>query len=271
MSKKATAEAAAEPTAVSTVRVLNDDKTWRQRRSDEESEEGLKIEMKKLLTLAVQVCAQSPDASPPAQLICSLRAQIARKKGAPLQVKKLRLEHLIFKKGCWCTSASHVGTNWYEEKNSDAKDEVAFNGDIIKEAEAMTDSERSKCVMPNLLSFNGVYETIRSALENGVLQAKHIGKGSSFGQPYPDGAEVDEVANHLYGAPPLPRRLPPPCLPGGPRCSHPPTLRAAGVCGAGSPEFQDAVVKLKGPDFDIHEFLGGALPYLLTHYVDKCV
>ena len=88
MSKKATAEAAAEPTAVSTVRVLNDDKTWRQRRSDEESEEGLKIERKKLRTRAVQGCAQSPDASLPAQLICSLRAQIARKKGAPLQVKK---------------------------------------------------------------------------------------------------------------------------------------------------------------------------------------
>lgn len=39
---------------------------------------------------------------------------------------------------------------------------------------------------------------------------------------------------------------------------------------AGSPEFQDAVVKFKGPDFDIHDFLGGALPYFLKHYVDKC-
>ena len=109
MSKKATAEAAAEPTAVSTVRVLNDDKTWRQRRSDEESEEGLKIEMKKLLTLAVQVCAQCPDASPPAQLICSLRAQIARKKGAPLQVKKLRrLTGRSARSSAERFSASHV-------------------------------------------------------------------------------------------------------------------------------------------------------------------
>ena len=66
-SKKATEEAAAEPTEVSTVRVLNEDRTWRPRTSAEQSEEGLQIEMKELLTLAVQVCAQSPDASPPAQ------------------------------------------------------------------------------------------------------------------------------------------------------------------------------------------------------------
>ena len=28
---------------------------------------------------------------------------------------------------------------------------------------------------------------------------------------------------------------------------------------------------LKGPEFDIHEFLGGALPFFLSHYVDRCV
>lgn len=210
-SEKATAEAAAEPNAVPTVRVLNEDRTWRPRTSDEQSEEGLQIEMKELLTLAVQVCPQSPDASPPAQLSCSLRAQLARKKGAPMGMKKLKFEHLIIKKGLWCTSASHVGTTWYEERNNNPMDKVAYNGDLIKETELMTDEERAKCVMPNLMSFVGLYETIRSALENGILQAKHVGKGTSFGQPYPGGDEVDEVANHLYGAPPLLRtRLPPP-------------------------------------------------------------
>lgn len=39
----------------------------------------------------------------------------------------------------------------------------------------------------------------------------------------------------------------------------------------GTAAFQEAVLKSKGPDFDIHEHLGGALPYFLNHYVDKYV
>ena len=44
------------------------------------------------------------------------------------------------------------------------------------------------------------YETLRSTLENGTLDPKHLGKGSTYGCPYPDGVEVDEVASRLYGA-----------------------------------------------------------------------
>ena len=140
--------------------------------------------------------------------------QIARKKGAPSSMKKLRFENLIFKKGCWVTSVSHLGTHWYEVKNLNKEDGASCNGALIKDTEAMTDEERSKCVLPNMMSYTGLLETIRSALDNGVLHQKHIGKGSSFGIPYPDGAEVDEVANRLYGAPPPPQRAPPPdaCL-----------------------------------------------------------
>ena len=59
-SKTAATAAAAEPKEVPTVRVLNDDRTWRPRRSDEESEEGLEVKGKVLLTLGVQVCALAP-------------------------------------------------------------------------------------------------------------------------------------------------------------------------------------------------------------------
>ena len=210
LSKNAATEATAEPTDVPTVRVLDNDRTWRPRRSDEESEEGLEIKGKQLLTLAVQVCAQSPEASPPATNVLCARVQIARRKGAPADIKKLRVHHLIFKKGGWMTSVSHVGTNWYEEKNTNAKDKEGFNGDIINEADSMTDDQRKKCVMPNLMSFAGLHETIAAALENGMLKAKHVGKGERFGLPYPDGDDVDEVANHLYGAPPLRALMPPP-------------------------------------------------------------
>ena len=203
-----------EANEVATVRVLNEDKVWRHRMQGEESEEGLKITQKQLLVLAVQVCAHSTPlqshVSPRAHLTCSRRMQIARRKGAPSGMKQLRMEHLMFKKGGWFTSVSHVGTHWYEVKNTD-KDDEDFNGDLIKSTEELTDAERSTHVLPNMMSYTGLMETIRSALDSGMLQQKHIGKGSSFGIPFPDGAEVDEVANRLYGAPP-PAPPPDACL-----------------------------------------------------------
>ena len=63
LSDQTAKEVAAELNAVATVRVLNDDKTWRHRRVDEESEEGMAVKDKQLLTLAFQVCAQSPTPS----------------------------------------------------------------------------------------------------------------------------------------------------------------------------------------------------------------
>jgi hypothetical protein len=93
-----------------------------------------------------------------------------------------------------------VGSCWFELLCNDSKDEF-FNGEIIKAVEALTDAERSKHVMPNLMSFDGVMEAARNALLNGVLDPKHVGKGSSYGLPYPDGTDVDEVASRLYGTP----------------------------------------------------------------------
>ena len=52
--KSKAATAAAEPQVICTVRVLNDDRTWRHRRADEQSE-GLEIKGKEPLCRAIQV------------------------------------------------------------------------------------------------------------------------------------------------------------------------------------------------------------------------
>ena len=55
---------AAEPFELPTVRVLNEDKSWRPRRSDEQSADDLKVTNKIVLTLAIQVrrtiCQRQP-------------------------------------------------------------------------------------------------------------------------------------------------------------------------------------------------------------------
>ena len=39
---------------------------------------------------------------------------------------------------------------------------------------------------------------------------------------------------------------------------------------SGTPEFQDKVIKLKGPDFDFRTYMGGAMPYFLNQLVGTC-
>jgi|OM-RGC.v1.035759110 hypothetical protein len=58
------AQVAAKPIELPTVRVLNEDKSWRPRRSDEQSADDLKVTNKIVLTLAIQVrrtiCQRQP-------------------------------------------------------------------------------------------------------------------------------------------------------------------------------------------------------------------
>ena len=184
-----------------TVRVLDSDMRWRGRKLDEASEEGVQVSEKVPLVLAVMVrcpCA----AIPPHRTyltVSRVRAQCARKKGAPSNAKKVRISDLIIKRGLYLTAASHFGTVWFEEQCNDDK-HVNFNGDLITALDHKADADRVKTRMPNLTSWDGLYETLRSTLENGTLDPKHLGKGSTYGCPYPDGVEVDEVASRLYGA-----------------------------------------------------------------------
>lgn len=265
------ARVAARPIELQTVRVLGADMAWRMRRSDEQSADDLKVKNKIVLVLAIQVrrtiCNMPAPAGAHSVPTPGARAQMARKKTAAPSIKKLKIDDVMIKRGAWVTSPSHVGSSWFELQCNNPKDEF-FNGDIVKAVEALTDIERSKHVMPNLMSFNGVIEAAHNALLNGVLDAKHVGKGSSFGMPYPDGTDVDEVACRLYGTPALPNSVwPPDRQPPCAALTRPPPPPA--VC-AGTVEFQEQVVRVKGPDFDMHEFLGGALPYFLGHYQDKC-
>ena len=39
---------------------------------------------------------------------------------------------------------------------------------------------------------------------------------------------------------------------------------------SGTPEFQEKVIKLKGPDFDFRTYMDGAMPYFLNQLVGTC-
>jgi hypothetical protein len=129
-----------------------------------------------------------------------LRAwQMIKRKGASSSNKKLTIAELVIKKGVYVTSLSHVGTSWFEVCCSNKNKLEEFNGDVIDGLASMTDADRAKSMLPHAMAYPTLIEAISNALQNGTFPYDMIGKGGTYGPPYPPAEDIDPIHLDLLG------------------------------------------------------------------------